>query len=370
MNSRLVVTRFAIAASLVSLLAACEKKDTPAPTPTPVEKQATASASASASAAPGEVKIDESLLPAFGVLPAMVESPDNPLTEEKIALGRALYNETRISAGKDLSCNSCHRLDAYGVDGEKTSPGHKKQRGARNSPTVYNAAGHFAQFWDGRAKNVEEQATGPIMNPVEMAMPDEKAVVTELRNAKYEERFKKAFPGDKDPLTLANVGKAIAAFERKLMTPSRWDKFLAGDRSALTAAEKAGFKKFTDTGCNSCHSGPYMGGAMYQKLGVARPWPSTDDPGRFAVTKQETDRMTFKVPSLRNIQKTAPYFHDGSVATLEEAIKKMGAHQLGKDLSDADVASIATFLGALTGELPKAYIASPAAGAPSPAASH
>lgn len=312
------------------------------------------------------------MLVAFGKVPAAVESAENPLTEEKIELGRALYYETKLSAGKDISCNSCHKLDAYGVDGEKTSPGHKKQRGARNSPTVYNAAGHFVQFWDGRAKNVEEQAKGPILNPVEMAMPDEKAVLAALKAAKYEERFKKAFPSEKDPFTFDNVAKAIGAFERKLMTPSRWDRFLAGDASAISEAEKAGFNKFIDSGCNACHAGPYLGAQMYQKLGLARPWPKEDDQGRFAITKQDSDKMMFKVPSLRNVKKTAPYFHDGSVATIEEAIKLMAAHEVGKDLSDADVSSISTFLDALTGEIPTAYAAPPgahAAGSAKPAAS-
>lgn len=355
---------------LLAASAACEKKNE---APNPVQaKEATPAPAVSA-----EVAIDESSLPAFAALPEVMESKDNPLTEEKIALGRALFFETKLSLANDHSCNSCHLLDAYGVDGEKTSEGHKKQRGKRNSPSVYNAAGQLAQFWDGRAKNVEEQAKGPITNPVEMAMPDEKAAIAKLAKDKsYVERFKKAFPGDKESLTMDNLAKAIGAFERKLVTPSRWDKLLGGDRSALTSAEKAGFKKFIEAGCNTCHAGAYVGGQMYQKLGLAKPWPKDDDLGRHEVTKQDVDKMFFKVPSLRNVAKTAPYFHDGSIATLPEAIKLMARHQLGKELSDGDVASIATFLGALTGEIPKAYVAQPAgagagtdAGATKPAAS-
>jgi cytochrome c peroxidase len=192
-----------------------------------------------------------------------------------------------------------------------------------------------------------------------MAMPDEKAVVAELRKVKwYEEQFKKAFPEAKgDPITMDNLAKAIGAFERKLVTPSRWDKFLGGDKNALTSAEKVGFKKFTETGCNTCHAGPYVGGAMFQKLGLVKPWPKQDDQGRFEVTKQDADKMVFKVPSLRNVEKTAPYFHDGSVATLEEAVKLMANHQLGKTLDDADVASIVAFLKSLTGVIPRDYIA-------------
>jgi cytochrome c peroxidase len=363
----------AAALLLLSTSVSCSKReDSPKPaaqTESPAPKAASA-----------EAEIDESALPAFSALPSLMESKDNAVSDDKIALGRALYFETKLSVANDLSCNSCHDLAAYGVDGEKTSKGHKGQLGTRNSPTVYNAAGHIAQFWDGRAKSVEEQAKGPIMNPVEMAMPDEKAVVAALAKDKaYVERFKKAFPADPSPITLDNVASAIGAFERKLVTPSRWDKLLGGDKSALTSAEKAGFRKFTETGCNTCHSGAYVGGQMYQKLGLAKPWPKEDDLGRYDVTKQDVDKMFFKVPSLRNIEKTAPYFHDGSVATLPEAIRLMARHQLGKELTDADVASIATFLGALTGELPKEYLAASAtdagvapatdAGAAKPAAS-
>jgi len=293
-------------------------------------------------------------------LPAVMASADNPITDAKVELGRSLYFETKLSAGNDISCNSCHRLDSYGVDGEKTSEGHKKQRGKRNSPSVFNAAGHFVQFWDGRAKTVEEQAKGPITNPAEMAMPNEKAVIAVLtKDKKYQEGFKKAFPEDKSPITMDNLAKAIGAFERKLVTPSRWDKFLAGDRNALTNAEKKGFKAYLEVGCNTCHAGPYLGGQIYKKLGVTSPWPNQDDLGRFEITKDENDKMVFKVPSLRNIAKTGPYFHDGSVTSLTEATKLMAKHQLGKTISDADASSIVTFLGALTGEPAADLIAPP-----------
>ena len=348
------MNRLALLLLPVALVAGCDKKDSPAGGAT----QTGAQTAATASAAPAEVEIDEALLPAFGPLPAVMESKDNPLTEEKITLGRALYYETRLSASNEISCNTCHILTVDGADARKTSSGHKNQAGKRNSPTVYNAAGHFAQFWDGRAKDVEEQAKGPITNPVEMAMQDEKSVMAEISRVKwYKEQFAKAFPGEKNPVTFDNLAKAIGAFERKLVTPSRWDKFLAGDKSALTAAEKAGFKKFTDVGCNTCHAGPYLGGQQFQKLGLAKPWPKTDDLGRYEVTNQEVDKMMFKVPSLRMVEKTAPYFHDGSVATLEEAVKLMARHQLGKELSDADTASIVTWLKTLTGEIPKDYVA-------------
>lgn len=333
--------------------AACEKKTetttqpSPAPSPSP-----------SPAAAPA-TEISDAMLAAFKpALPAVFENKDNPLTEDKITLGRALYYETRLSASNKISCNTCHVLTVDGADARKASVGHKDQEGRRNSPTVYNAAGHFVQFWDGRAKDVEEQAKGPITNPIEMAMQSDKDAVKEVAAVKwYQEQFKKVFPGEKDPINIDNVAKAIAAFERKLSTPSRWDKFLNGDKSALTAEEKAGFNKFVQTGCTACHMGTYVGGSMYQKLGLVQPWPSDKDLGRYEVTKNDADKMMFKVPSLRNVEKTAPYFHDGSVKTLEEAVKLMAKHQLGKDLSDDDTKSIVTWLKALTGEIPKDYIA-------------
>jgi cytochrome c peroxidase len=333
--------------TLAILVAACEKKPTetkPAPT-------------ASAAASTGEV--DDALLAAFKpALPAVFESKANPITEDKITLGRALYYETRLSASNKISCNTCHLLNVDGADARKSSIGHKDQVGKRNSPTVYNAAGHFVQFWDGRAKDVEEQAKGPILNPVEMAMQDEKSVVAELERVKwYRDQFAKVFPESKPAITIDNIARAIAAFERKLSTPSRWDKFLNGDKNALTAEEKDGFKKFVATGCTACHMGTYVGGSMYQKLGLVQPWPSDKDLGRFEETKNDADKMFFKVPSLRNVAKTAPYFHDGSVATLEEAVKLIGKHQLGRDLPEADIKSIITWLKALNGEIPKDYIA-------------
>jgi cytochrome c peroxidase len=299
------------------------------------------------------VKIDPASLQAFAVLPAVMDSASNPVTPEKVALGRKLYFEKRLSKSQDISCNTCHPLNDYGAEDTPTSEGFKGQKGTRNAPTVFNAAGHIAQFWDGRAPDVEEQAKGPMMNPIEMAMPSDKIVVATLKSvAEYRDDFKKAFPEEKDPITLDNAAKAIGAFERTLTTSSRWDKFLSGDRAALTDAEKAGFNKFTETGCQACHAGAYVGGEMFQKLGVIKPWPSTADLGRFAVTKQEADRMVFKVPSLRNVDKTAPYFHDGSVAKLDDAVKDMAEYQLGRKLTDEEVGQIVAWLKTLRGELP------------------
>ena len=345
------------AATLVSLVA-CGKKDEapPAPSTTP----APAASAAPAAAVTGPVTIDPAALNAFGVLPAKMESKDNPLTPDKIELGKRLYFDARISANQDVSCNTCHDLTRYGVDALKVSLGHKKQTGTRNSPTVFNAAIQIAQFWDGRAKTIEEQAEKPITNPVEMAMTDDKAVVAVVSSIpEYVAAFKKAFADDKEPVSIKNVGRAIGAFERTLVTPSKWDKFLGGDASALNDAEKAGLKKFMDVGCTACHSGIYLGGQDFKKLGLAKPWPDTKDLGRFAVTKDEVDKQVFKTPILRNVSKTGPYFHDGSVATLEEAVKLMATHQLARDLSDAEVKSIVAFLDTLTGDLPGVNIPKP-----------
>jgi cytochrome c peroxidase len=307
------------------------------------------------------VQVDVAELGIFKALPPMMDSASNPITEPKVALGRMLYYEARLSKGQDISCNTCHALTAYGVEEESVSTGHKGQKGTRNAPTVYNAAGHFSQFWDGRAPTVEEQAKGPILNPIEMAMPDQKRALAVLKSMpEYVAAFGKAFPGEKNPVSYDNVGKAIGAFERRLVTSSRWDKFLGGEWAALTDPEKAGLNKYLQVGCQTCHSGIYLGGSMFQRLGAVKPWEEVSDLGRFALTKQEADKMVFKVPTLRNVEKTAPYYHDGSVKTLEDAVSRMAEHQLGKDLSAADVASITTFLKALTGELPVDYIKQPA----------
>ena len=306
------------------------------------------------------VEADPAALQAFSPLPAVMQSPDNPVTPEKVALGRRLYFEKRLSKSQDISCNTCHPLEDYGAEDTAVSTGFKGQKGNRNAPTVFNAAGHIAQFWDGRAPDVEAQAKGPMMNPIEMAMPSDKIVVATLKSIeKYREDFKKAFPNDKDPITLDNAAKAIGAFERTLTTPSPWDKFLKGDTAALTDEEKAGFNEFAAAGCLACHNGTYVGGGMYQKLGIAKPWPSTTDQGRFDVTKKDADRMVFKVPSLRNIEKTAPYLHDGSVEKLDDAVRKMAEYQLGKNLNDEQVREIITWLKTLTAKLPPNEIRPP-----------
>ncbi|TDJ08634.1 MAG: cytochrome-c peroxidase [Deltaproteobacteria bacterium] len=289
----------------------------------------------------------------FKPLPDSLIDVNDPVNEAKIFLGKKLYLEKGLSINGQISCNSCHLLDKFGVDGEKTSPGHDGRRGDRNSPTVYNAGLHLAQFWDGRAKDLEEQALGPILNPIEMGMKSEAHVVLLLKSdAEYIRRFNDAFPKEKDPIVYKNVGVAIGAFEKTLLTPSRFDEYLKGDYFALDAREKKGLKTFIEVGCITCHEGAGIGGGQYQKLGLVEEY-KTEDKGRFVVTGDEEDMHVFKVPSLRNITKTGPYFHDGHLDSLDDVIKIMAKHQLGAEVSAEQVADIKAFLESLTGELPK-----------------
>jgi cytochrome c peroxidase len=328
--------------TLALAVSACGRAETPSPE----------------SARPAAVSADR--LAMFTPLPPAMPAASRAVNDEMIALGRMLYYEPRLSKSQAISCNTCHDLAKYGVDGEITSDGHAGQKGSRNSPTVYNAAAHFVQFWDGRAADVEEQAKGPILNPVEMAMGGEAAVVSVLESMpEYVERFRKAFPDEAKPISYDNMARAIGAFERRLMTPSRWDALLAGDPSALTPEEQVGLKTFLDVGCQSCHYGALLGGTSYQRLGAVKSYPGNADPGRFKVTGNEADKAVFKVPSLRNIDRTAPYFHDGHVADLQDAVRRMGEYQLGKALTDAEVRDIVAFLRVMTGKIDAEYIKPP-----------
>lgn len=297
----------------------------------------------------GHHQLDKNTLKQFfEPLPASII--DEKKNEALIALGKKLYLDPRLSINDQISCSSCHRLDNFGVDSQPTSPGHEGKRGGRNSPTTMNAALHIAQFWDGRAKDVEEQALGPILNPIEMGMPSEAAVVSKLKKIdEYKSLFAEAFKDEKDPIQYKNIGKAIGAFERTLLTPSRFDDFLKGDQNALDESEKRGLQKFIHMGCVTCHNGVTIGGNSYKKIGLVEPY-ETADMGRFEITGIETDKKVFKVPSLRNITKTAPYFHDGSVATLDEAIREMAEHQLGRKVGPGFVDDVKAFLGSLTGK--------------------
>ncbi|MCB9174605.1 MAG: cytochrome-c peroxidase [Flavobacteriales bacterium] len=295
----------------------------------------------------------------FGELPDVALNPENSITDEKVALGKTLYFDKRLSKDNTISCNSCHNLDTYGVDNLSFSPGNDGGLGGRNSPTVLNAALHISQFWDGRAKDVEEQAGGPILNPVEMAMPNEKAVIDRLSKIEeYNNLFAKAFPNEKDPITYINIQKAIGAFERKLIVPSKFDDYLAGNENALNQQEKDGLETFTSVGCTACHSGNLLGGQLFQKFGLmSNYWEHTKskkiDEGKFEVTKNEADKYVFKTPSLRNIEKTYPYFHDGSVDRLEDAVNIMAKTQLNKELTQKETTDIVAFLKTLTGEVPQ-----------------
>lgn len=329
----------------LTFIAACNNQPQPAAENKPAE------------VSPSDKELLENAKAMFPVL-AAVENPDNKVTPEKVALGKMLYYDTRLSKTGNNSCNSCHNLNTFGVDNLPTSKGDNGKFGTRNSPTSLNAATHEFQFWDGRAKNVEEQAGMPILNPAEMAMPSKDFVVKKLKGiTQYQDMFKAAFPEEKDALTYANLEKAIGAFERTLITPSAFDKFLGGDANALTAEEKDGLKQFMSVGCNSCHMGANLGGNMFQKFGVYADYRTLThstiaDNGKKDLTKQDLDKDMFKVPGMRNVAKTAPYFHDGSVADLKEAVKIMGKLQLNKDLSDAQVNAITAFLGSLTADVP------------------
>jgi cytochrome c peroxidase len=291
----------------------------------------------------------------FAPLDTPPPSHSNALTD----LGRQLYYDPRLSKTGEISCNSCHPLDTYGTTRTAVSTGINGRKGARNAPSTYNAAGHFAQLWDGRSPSVEKQAIMPIENQDEMGMTAIEVVDAIKTIAGYREEFARAFPGDASPITTEHIGLAIGTFERGLATPARWDRYLRGDTHALNAQEKAGAKSFANLGCIVCHTGPYVGGSMFERLGARVPWPAGPDHGRRQVTGLAADDMVFKVPSLRNVAMTAPYFHDGSAQTLNSAIRLMALHQLGVELEDDEANDLEAWLSALTGDIPRDYIAPP-----------
>lgn len=281
------------------------------------------------------------------------EVPTQGPRATQVKLGRMLFHDPRLSKSGVISCNTCHNLATYGTDNLPTSLGHGFVPGPRNSPTVFNAALHTRQFWDGRARDVEEQALGPILNPKEMAMPASEQVIERIASIpEYVALFKQAFPGQKDPVNYRNIGVAIGAFERLLLTPSRFDKYLEGDRKALTAREKRGLKLFLDTGCATCHSGVAIGGMVFQKFVKPGEDPERADVGRYAVTQNPKDRHVFKAYSLRNIARTYPYLHDGSVWDLGEVVRIMAEVQHNRSLPSDQIADIVVFLNSLTGEIP------------------
>lgn len=288
----------------------------------------------------------------FSPLPASMPGAEND-TPERIALGEALYFDKRLSKNDTQSCASCHRLEdgAAGVDNLPTSPGAEGQIGTRNSPTVVNAGWQKSQFWDGRATDLADQAGQPILNPIEMGMPNEQAVIDKLATLpEYPAAFQAAFPDAEPALSYANLREAIAAFERTLRSEARFDDFLRGDTTALNEQEQRGLKTFMSVNCVRCHDGPLVGGTLHETLGVEAPFHNTADQGRFTVTKDETDRMVFKVSQLRNVALTGPWFHDGSGSDLGEVVRIMGRIQLATELKDEQVDDIVAFLHALSGK--------------------
>lgn len=287
------------------------------------------------------------------------------LDSAKVALGKHLYFDTRLSKEGNISCNSCHNLNTYGVDNLAFSPGDDGSLGGRNSPTVFHAALHSMQFWDGRAKDVEEQAGGPILNPVEHNIKNEKELEERLRKVDvYQTMFASVYQTDKQPITFKNITNAIGAFERTLMPASRFDAYLEGDREALTEQEQRGLEAFMAVGCTTCHSGVALGGQMFQKFGLYGDyWVETKsdkvDKGLADLSKKEAENYFFKVPGLRNIAHTGPYFHDGSVTDLKEAVRIMASLQTNIKLSQEQLEDITVFLGSLSSDIPAEVKKSP-----------
>ncbi len=301
-------------------------------------------------------------------LPDAAPSPENnPMSEAKVELGKALFMDPRFSKDGNISCNSCHNIMAGGDDNRPNSIGFHDQRGGRGAPTVWNAAFQSVQFWDGRAATLEDQAKGPVANPIEMGMESVDAAMLRVKAIPgYAQLFKLAFPDDKEAMMVDNAAKAVGAFERTLITPnSPYDKYVKGDKAALTEQQVKGMNTFSELGCTACHSGVnFSGPKMEIGQGFFMKFPTfpdteydkkyqfSKDLGRYEVSKNDADKNMFRVPTLRNIALTAPYFHNGAVATLQEAIKVMAKTQLNKDLTDEQVADLEAFLNALTGEFP------------------
>ncbi len=282
--------------------------------------------------------------------------PNTPIAQ----LGKKLYYEEAISASGEMSCNTCHPIASYGVDNLRVSPGHDGTEGTRNSPTTLNAYFHTTQFWDGRSPDLADQAKGPVLNPIEMGLSSPEEVVEILAAMpEYPDMFAAAFPEEEDPITFDNFADAIAAFEETLATPAAFDDFLDGMAHLLSEEQKDGLSLFIESGCIACHIGPGLGGTMMQRFGLVH-GPYYDytpsqmvDLGLAEVSGEEKDKYVFKTPALRNIEKTAPYFHDGSVESLEEAIQIMAYTQLGRELKNEEVDNMVAFFRSLTGEIPE-----------------
>jgi cytochrome c peroxidase len=326
-----------------------------------------AAATALVSADDGERELLSRAQALFKPLPADAATPDRPLTPERIALGRALFFETRVSTDGKQSCANCHLPNFYGTDALPRSVGNAGRLIPRNAPTVFNTALQFVQHYGGNRVDVEEQAVKALLSPLAYGNADYAAAEARLRALPgYRAMFERAFPGEAEPVTAQNWGKAIGAYERVLLTPAPFDRYLKGDTAALSATAKRGLEKFMSYGCAGCHGGVTVGGQMYQKFGLTQDyWTLTGSPeidlfkgrdkGRFQDTKNDADAFIFKVQQLRNVAVTPPYFHDGSVATLEDAVRIMAKLQLGRELSAADVSDLVAFLESLTGEVPAQF---------------
>jgi cytochrome c peroxidase len=316
-----------------------------------------AALTALASAA-GANELRETATILFGAVPTEVtEVRGEAVTPERVELGRMLFFDPRLSSSHIISCNTCHNVGTGGADNVPTSIGHGWQKGPRNSPTVFNSVFNVAQFWDGRAPDLREQAKGPVQAGVEMASTPDRVVATLKSMPAYEAAFAGAFPGQDDPVTFDNMAIAIEAFETTLITPNApFDRFLAGDDDAMSEEETHGLQVFINSGCGACHSGSNFGGQDYFPFGVVeRPGASMlpiDDKGRFAVTQTADDEYVFRAAPLRNVELTAPYFHSGQAWDLEQAVAIMSTSQLGTELAAEDVTAVAAFLRALTGEQP------------------
>ncbi len=301
----------------------------------------------------------------FGPLPASMPSPDNPITPAKVKLGIALFWEPRISVDGTVSCAKCHPPGLYAADGLRKPVGNRCKENPRNGPTILNGASQISEHWIGNRTSVEDQAKQALIGPPSFGMPTYEAVEKILKGMKgYVAMFREAFPGERDPVTADNFAKAVGAFERTLVTPAPFDEFMQGKGSALSARQKKGLAAFMETGCMTCHFSPFVGGQMYQKFGVFEPYEKYTksqavDEGRFAVTKNPSDKFVFKVPVLRNVVETPPYFHDGSVDKLTDAVVIMAKIQLGKDLTKEQAGDIVSFLVSLTGTIPESILRVP-----------
>ena len=320
---------------------------------------------AGVSSAAGDQDLINKASQIFGPLPQTMPSDQNPITPAKVKLGKILFYELRISIDGTVSCAKCHPISLYAADGLKKARGNNCKENPRNAPTIFNAAAQISEHWIGNRTSVEDQAKQAVTGPPAFGMPSYESVEKILKGMKeYVTLFQGAFPGEKDPVNMDNFAKAVGAFERTLTTPAPIDDFMKGNAETLTELQKKGLKTFFDTGCITCHFSPFVGGQMYQKFGVFEPyWKYTKskkiDVGRFAVTKNDADKYIFKVPVLRNVAMTPPYFHDGSIDQLEQAVWIMAKIQLGKELSKQQAGEIAAFLASLTGRIPDDALIAP-----------